>query len=66
MSSELWWGLLFGSIGLGYVIYGRRQRRTMAFVAGLGLIGLPYLVDGPLWMLGVGAALLALPFVVEV
>ena len=28
----LLWGLLFGSIGLGYVIYGRKQKNIVAFL----------------------------------
>lgn len=63
--SDLLWGLLFGSIGLGYLVYGRRQRAVMPFVAGIGLAGLPYFVDGTAWMLLLGAAFMALPMVVK-
>ena len=38
-ASWLLWGLLFGSIGLGYAIYGRKQQHLVAFLCGLGLIG---------------------------
>lgn len=38
-------GLFFGSIGVGYCIYGRKQHHLIAFLAGLFLIGLPYVID---------------------
>lgn len=63
--SKLLWGLLFGAIGIGYLVYGRRQRTLMPFLAGIGLMGLPYLVEGTATLLLVGIALVALPFVVK-
>lgn len=66
MSSDaLLWGLLFGSIGLGYLIYGRRQRRATAFIAGLGLMGFTYFVDNTLAIVLIGAALIAAPLVIK-
>lgn len=38
-------GLIFGSIGVGYCVYGRKQSHIVAFIAGLFLIGLPYVID---------------------
>ncbi len=63
--NALLWGLLFGSIGLGYLIYGRRQRRAVAFLAGIGLIGFTYFVDSTVAIVLIGAALIAAPFVVR-
>ena len=63
--SKLLWGLLFGSIGIGFLIYGRRQRTLMPFLAGIGLIGFPYFVDGTGTLLLAGVVLIALPFVVK-
>jgi len=62
---DLLWGLLFGSIGLGYLVYGRRQRALLPFIAGIGLIGAPYFVHGTAWLLLAGAAFIALPMVVK-
>jgi hypothetical protein len=61
----LLWGLLFGSIGLGFVIYGRRQSRPVPFLCGLGLMGLPYLVDGALWLVLGGLALIGIAYFVR-
>ena len=63
--SKLLWGLLFGSIGIGYLVYGRRQRTLMPFLAGVGLVSFPYFVEGTAVLLLIGLALLALPFVVK-
>jgi len=38
-------GLIFGSIGVGYCIYGRKQRNSIAFASGLLLITMPYFID---------------------
>ncbi|MGE0626145.1 MAG: hypothetical protein AB7I04_22440 [Pseudomonadales bacterium] len=61
-TAPLLWALLFGSIGLGYVIYGRRQRTVVPFASGLALIAFPYFVSGTVAMVLIGAALIALPF----
>ena len=65
--SESWllWGLLFGSIGLGYLIYGRRQQALMPFICGIGLIVFPYFVADTLWLLLIGVLLVALPAIVK-
>jgi len=64
-SSTIAWGLLFGSIGLGYVLYGRQQSAPMPLFAGIALMGVPYLFEGTFSLLGVGALLILLPFFVK-
>jgi hypothetical protein len=54
-------GLLFASIGTGYLIYGKKQQNQLAFYTGLTLLVYPYLVD-QLWLLWLlGLALMAVP-----
>jgi len=63
-STTLWFGVLFGALGAGYLIYGRKQRRGMALLSGIVLIALPYIASN-LWLtVLVGAVFLALPFFV--
>ncbi len=64
MGSEamLWWGFLFGSIGVGYFVYGKRQRMVMPLICGLGLMIFPYFVSNSLVMVLMGCALLSAPF----
>ncbi len=59
--SSLLWGLLFSSIGIGYFVYGRKQRKLMPFVSGVGLILAPMFVYEVGYLLALGAALLVLP-----
>ncbi|MFB3105350.1 MAG: hypothetical protein E2O61_14075 [Gammaproteobacteria bacterium] len=61
----LLWGLLFSSIGVGYFVYGRKQRKLMPFVSGVGLILAPMFVYEVGWLLGLGAALLVLPLLIK-
>ena len=63
--STLLWGLLFGSIGVGYFIYGRRQRKLMPFVSGIGLILAPMFVYEIGYLLALGVALLILPILIK-
>ncbi len=63
--AELFWGLLFGSIGLGYVLYGRRQSKPVPFICGLALMGFPYLVDSNLALVLIGGTLSAIPYFVR-
>ena len=60
--AELVWGMLFGAIGLGYFIYGKRQSALLPLLCGIGLMVFPYFVSGTLWMLLIGAALMAAPW----
>ena len=54
-------GLIFGSIGVGYCIYGRKQRHLVAFLAGLFLIGLPYVIDNNLALILVSLVIMTAP-----
>ncbi len=58
--------VLFGAIGLGYFVYGRKQKRAMPWVSGIGLMVVPYFVSGTFTMIAVGAILVALPYFVRI
>jgi len=55
-------GLLFGSTGLGYFIYGKKQRAVVPLVCGLALMLFPYFVSNPFLLAGIGAVLSAIPY----
>ena len=44
-TSTLIWGMIFGSIGVGFFIYGKKQKSVMPLISGLGLMVLPYLIS---------------------
>ena len=58
-------GILAGAIGTGYFIYGKRQTRIAPMIAGALLCVYPYFVDGALWLILIGAILMALPFFLD-
>jgi hypothetical protein len=58
----LLWGLLYGSIGLGFFIYGRNQRAPVPLVCGITLMVFPYFVSNVVLLVLIGAALIAIPF----
>jgi hypothetical protein len=57
----LLWGVLFSSVGLGYLIYGRKQKHKVAFYTGICLMAYPYFVSDLLLMIVVGLLLVAAP-----
>jgi hypothetical protein len=60
--TTLFMALLLGSIGMGYAMYGRRQRRGAALLSGVLLMVVPYFVASA-WLVGlIGVGLMALPF----
>ena len=65
-TSSLLWGLLFGSIGFGYLIYGRKQKAIVPLVCGLALMIYPYFVANTILLVAVGVALMAVPYFVRI
>jgi hypothetical protein len=60
-STYLFVSLVISSIGLGYFIYGKKQKHKTALYCGIGLIVFPYFVTSTTGMLITGLALMALP-----
>ncbi len=58
-------GLVAGSIGVGYFVYGRRQRKPMFLVAGIALCVMPYLVTGVGWCIAACVVATLLPHLVR-
>lgn len=63
--SWLLWGLLFGSIGLGLFMYGRKQKAVVPLICGLVLMFFPYFVSNTILLVAIGAALIAIPYFVR-
>jgi hypothetical protein len=64
--SSLLWGLLFGSIGLGFLIYGRKQRAVVPLICGLALMIFPYFVSNTILLVVIGVVLMAIPYFLRV
>jgi len=54
------WALLFGSAGLGFFIYGKKQKAPVPMVCGVLLMVSPYLVSSTVVLVVIGIALIAL------
>lgn len=54
--------MLFGSIGLGFFIYGKRQSSIMPMVCGVALMVYPYFVSNVYLLVIIGLVLMALPY----
>ena len=61
--AQLVWGMLFGAVGLGYFIYGRKQSALLPLFCGIGLMTFPMFVSSTPWLLLIGAAMLVAPWV---
>jgi hypothetical protein len=64
-TSTLLWGLLFGSVGLGFLIFGRKQRKVVPLICGLGLMIYPYFVTGSFLLVAIGIVLIAIPYFIR-
>jgi len=58
-------GLLLGSIGLGFFVYGKRQRAVVPLVCGLALMIFPYFVSNIILLIVIGVALVVVPYFVR-
>ncbi|HEU4709571.1 MAG TPA: hypothetical protein VFS17_09675 [Methylophilaceae bacterium] len=60
--AQLMWGMLFGSIGLGYFIYGKKQHVLVPMLSGLGLMVYPYFISNTLALVATGVVISTLPY----
>lgn len=65
-SGALLWGLLFSSFGLGFFVYGRKQKRVVPLVCGIVLMVYPYFVPNTISLIVIGVVLCAVPYFVRV
>jgi hypothetical protein len=65
-SAVLIWGVLFGSIGLGFLTYGKRQKAIVPLVVGIALLLFPYFISNVLILVAIGVVLIAVPYFVRI
>lgn len=58
--------MIFGSIGMGYLIYGKKQRHLVALMSGVALCVFPYFVADLLVIIPMGIGLMALSVLIQV
>ena len=59
-TAVLMWGMLFGSIGTGYFIYGKKQRAVVPLCVGVVLCVFPYFIANVYVLVLVGVVLMAI------
>jgi len=64
-ASTLMWGVIFGSIGLGFFVYGKKQKAFIPFLSGIGLIVFPYFISNVFILVITGIVLVAVPFFIK-
>ncbi len=64
-ASSLLLGFLFGSVGLAFFIYGKRQSAFAPLLCGLLLMVIPYFITSTVGLIAAGAVLVAIPFFVR-
>ncbi len=64
-TASLVWGMLFGAIGVGYFIYGKKQSMIVPLACGIALMVYPWFVSGAWPTVIVGVVLMAVPYFVR-
>lgn len=65
-TSLLIWGMVFGAIGLGFFIYGKKQKAIVPLFTGIALFIFPYFISNVYMLVIVGVILVALPYFVRI
>ena len=62
----LMWGMLFGAIGFGFFLYGKKHKAIIPLCVGIVLCVFPYFIADVYVLVGVGVILVAIPYFVRV
>ena len=62
----LMWGMLFGAIGFGFFLYGRKQKSVVPLITGIALSVVPYFIANVYVLVMVGVILVAIPYFVRI
>jgi hypothetical protein len=65
-TAVLLWGLLFGSIGFGFFLYGKKQKTIVPLIMRIALCVVPYFIANMYVLVTVGLVLIAVPFFVRI
>jgi len=60
------WKMLFGAIGFGFFLYGRKQKAVVPLIAGIVLCVVPYFSANVYMLVLVGLVLVAIPYFVRI
>jgi hypothetical protein len=65
-TSILMWNVVFSSIGLGFIVYGKKQTAIVPLLSGIGLMLSPYFISNLYILIIIGIVLIVLPYFVRI
>ncbi|MFT4732327.1 MAG: hypothetical protein ACI89W_001351 [Gammaproteobacteria bacterium] len=65
-SSIMLWSILFSGIGIGYFVYGKKQKAPIPLFIGVALFVFPYLMPSVTLLIIVGLALVVIPYFIKI
>jgi hypothetical protein len=60
------WSVLFNGIGIGYFIYGKKQKAIVPLCTGLALFVFPYFMSSVAMLFVVGIVLVGIPYFIRI
>lgn len=64
-TTVLIWSMIFGSIGVGFFIYGKKQKVIAPLCVGVALCVFPYFIENVYLLVFVGVMLMTIPYFVR-
>lgn len=64
-TSQLLLGVFFSSVGLGYFIYGKKQKMLVPFLCGLILMIFPYFIENTWLIVLIGGVFMGIPYFIS-
>jgi hypothetical protein len=61
-TSTLMRGVIFGSIGLVFFVYGKKQKVIIPLISGIGLMIIPYFISNVFILVTTGILFVGFPF----
>ncbi|MHB8481288.1 MAG: hypothetical protein ACYDBV_00920 [Nitrospiria bacterium] len=65
IGTTLIFSMIFGSIGIGYFIYGKKQGKLIPLLTGMALNVFPYLMSNVYEMVIIGIILTGIPWFIK-
>ncbi len=59
------WNVIFGVIGFAFFVYGKKQVAFVPLICGLILMIFPFFISNVYLLVGIGAVLILLPFLIK-
>jgi len=62
----LMWGMLFGAIGFGFFLYGKKQKLVVPLCVGIALCVVPYFIADVYVLVLIGVVSMAIPYFIRI